>query len=339
MAYVDAATKQTVIDAVNNPEVGAALAVLDITPEEVDVLTGNLRLLAGADGKRLWPDADTWLDIEQNVLLEFAAAAVARHRAAETDAGRTLVRDSETMVLELVHAAADPAVLNNAPEQWLWSPLGPPMRGDYRHLAATERYPAHAAARGQRWDRAAVGVTVRYEVQVQKARIAKAAQIMEHAADALTSGYSAANDSADILSQGVAVVANSPRGPWPARMGGWSDVGWNTAGRVRRSAHQLLDAAASAAVVEVLQGVDTNEERGVLVAAARARLEALRRWWDTIGPVRPAAPADGSVDVSFWVADTDPSGFWLAAMTAAWLEFGRSQHGGDAGIAAALLGR
>ena len=339
MAFIDQKTKATVLAAVGDESVSAELAAFDITDQEVETLTSNLQLLAGAGGRPLWPDEITRDRLERDAMLDAAATAAQRIAASAQRTRGPVMRDSAAMILELVHVSGNPTVLADQHESWLWGPLGPPRHGDYATLDATERYPAHAAASGVAWDARTLRAVTRNEVKVQKDVIAAAAKDLDNAEAAINNGYGALLSSADILDGGFAVARDKPDGPWPTAMADWSDLGWKTAATLRESTLTLLTAAAAAGVITVLQEVEGNEERGILVPVARARLAALRRWWDMTGPARPPRPPQGQFDVSFWIADCDPAAFWAATMTAAWLECGRNRRGGPVGMAETLLGR
>ena len=338
MAYIDHATKETVLAAVDDEQVATELAAFDITAEEVETLSTNLNMLAGAAGRMLWPDEASLAELERHAMLDEAKAATSRLVAAEQQARRPVVRDSSTMILELVHVSGDPTVLAHSHESWLWGPLGPPCSGDFTELSPEQRYHVHAEAHGLVWDKRTARAFTRREVTIHKELIATAERDLEQTADAITAGYEAMAAAADNISAGTETAEAYPDGPWPVTMADWSTEGWEAAATVRSSTQVLLTSSAAAGIITVLGQVNTNEERGILVPAARARARALGQWWDIISPARPAAPSEGH-DVSFWLADGNPLEFWAAAMTAAWLECGRNRRGGPIGVAEALLGR
>ena len=296
----------------------------------------NLTMLVGAAPSRLWPTAEKMEEMVDAAMLS-AAAETAQRLADEEAVSGPVVRDSESMVLELIHASGDPRVLTTAAcEEWLWGPLGPPLKVS-EPPDLQERYAAHAAAVNMPWDRRTVRKWAKHEAGYFKNRWTADSPELTGAGEALDRGYIAYAESQEELEEGTAIAAESPADEWPAeKMAVWSAAGWKQANTLRDSAISMLAAAEAMSCVAILAEKAENEERGLALVGARARLAALRRWWDDTCP-----KADTSAGpLSYWTCEVSPCRFWGGAMTAGMLEFGQAIHGGGVeGLATALTNR
>ena len=341
MGRIDEETLSQLRSLIPDEAIVAAVAEADITEEESQALESQMILLAGQRDRELWTHASLWIRLEGKVLLEHAAAAVQQLAAAETEAGGHIMRDSITMMLELVHLSGDPGVLAQNPDNWLWGPLGPPIQGFWEDLPAEQRYPEHARRLGRKWNTAINDAFDNHDLAVCDAAIEAAGESVERGFDALVAGYDALNSTTDAIDAGFEISMTKPRRRWPRQdMARYSDIGWKAAAVLRSSTEALLEGAAGAGVLAALEAHDSYEERGILVAAARARSEALRRWFDLQGPSRPPSDDGDPTSISFWTTDPEPLGFWAAAMIAARIEVGRAFTNGEpSGAVESLLNR
>lgn len=341
MGYIDEQTVAQLMSLVPETEVVAAVAEIDLTEDDAAALEANMIMLAGCRDRQLWPAVPAWLHIEGQILREQASAAVQTLAAAEAAAGSAVMRDSITMMLELIHASGDPAVMANAADDWLWGPVGPPIPGDFGDLRADRRYGEHAGRSGKSWDMSTADAFENHDAAVCDAALQAALAAVESLPEAELAAFGALNATSDDIDDGFEIAAALPHEQWPAeQMAEYSRIGWEAVDVIRAGVDAALDAAAGLAVISVLDSDDTYEGRGLLIPAERARTEALRRWFDFQGPQQPPGDAAVPASVSFWAADTDPLGFWAAAFTAARMQVGRSYaDGAPAGAADTLLNR
>ena len=341
MGYIDEQTVAQLMALVPETEVVAAVAAADIGEDETRALEANMMLLTGSRDKQLWPDAEMWVQLEGQILREQAAAAVQTLASAEGAAGGAVMRDSITMMLELIHVSGDPMVLARNPESWLWGPVGPPISGSFDDLRPERRYAEHAQRCGHRWDMSVSDAFDRHDVAVCEAAVEAALAAVEAAPPAEMAAYNALNSTTDAINAGFETASTLPRQQWPVQdMARYSQIGWEAVEVISSSVNAVLDAAAGVAVIGVMQDNDTYEDRGVLVPASRARVEVLRRWFAVQAPKRPAGDELDSGSLSFWDAETDPLGLWAAALTAARMQVGRSHADGEpSGAADTLLNR
>ena len=323
-------------------ELVAAVKALTVTESESERLAANLSMLWGRADLVLWPDHTTRLRMESDSLLAAAEQAAAAVGQQEWQAGGPVLRDSRTMMLELIHAAQDPMVLTHNPEGWLWGPVGPPVRLAEPVPVGGDRYGLHAASLDRPWTKKIARMSVRHEVNACKAMLGDATREMENGGlvAALASASTARSVVEPLIAEGLAVAAAHPAGPWPASMVEWSAQAWQAADALADAASRALRAASAAGVVRVLNsGVATNEERGMFVAVEQVRPLNLLTWWSSIAPPRETPTDPSKPDLSFWYAARNPVDFWAACMTAALMELGQSMHGGVEGAALALLNR
>lgn len=296
----------------------------------------NLTMLLGAAPSRLWPSTERMDEMVDEALLA-AAAQTAKRLADQESMSGPVIRDSESMVLELIHASGDPRVLAGpACEGWLWGPLGPPVQVSEPPELQT-RYAVHAAAVNMAWDRRVVRKWAKHEAATYKNRWTADSPEINGAGEALDRGYIAYAESQEALEEGTKIAAEAPAEEWPAeKMAAWSAVGWEQANIIRDSAIHMLAAAETMTCVSAISEHAENEARGWALVGGRARLAALRRWWDDSCP-----KADTSAGpLSYWTCEVSPARFWGGAMTAGMIEFGQAMHGGGVeGLAAALTNR
>ena len=341
MGYIDEQTVAQLMSLVPETEIVAAVAEIDLTEDEAAALEASMIMLAGCRDKQLWPAVPVWLQLEGQILREQAATAVQTLAAAEVSAGGAVMRDSITMMLELIHVSGDPAVVANAADAWLWGPVGPPISGAFGELRSDRRYPEHAERSGKTWGMGTADAFENHDAAVCDAALKAALAAVESLPEAELAAFEALNATSDDINDGFEIAATQPRAQWPVQqMAEYSRIGWQAVNVIRAGVDAALDAAAGLAVISALDNNDTYEERGLLIPAERARTEALRRWFESQGPQQPPGDADPPASVSFWAADTDPLGFWAAALTAARMQIGRSHADGEpSGAADTLLNR
>ena len=329
--------KELLIQTFEDPELLAHIAEMQLTEQEATNLAHNLSLLWGRGSLRLWPEVSHWEAMERHELLREAGQAAQRAIQAEEAAGGPVFRDSVSMMLELMHAAQDPAVLRNNPEDWLWGPVGPPIKTVPQDTIGANRYEAHAQKIGRAWNKKIARMSVRHEVKTCESILNQAGQATEVLPQAVQAGYDALDDVDPLVEESRRVAAEAPDGPWPEAMLEWSEQCWSATDTLRTTTETVIQAAASAGVVRTIDAVETNEERGIFVSVERARPLALLRWWQQIAPKRP--DPDPSPSLSFWYTPQNPVDYWGACMTAALLELGRSRYGSVEGMAMALVNR
>ena len=341
MGYINEETVAQLMALVPETQVVAAVAEADIEEGELRTLEANMMLLAGGSDKQLWPPASVWVQLEGQILREQAAAAVQTLASAEAAAGAAVIRDSITMMLELVHISGDPMVLARNPESWLWGPTGPPIQGDWADVSAQQRYAEHSKRNGRPWDMGLSDAFDRHDVAVCNAALTAATAAAEAGHQAELAAFEALTSTSGAINAGFEIAASQPQTQWPMQdMARYSQIGWGAVDVIRSSVDALLDAAAGVATINALSEHESYEERGIYVPAARARSETLRRWLAAQGPIRPPGDDQNPASVSFWAADTDPLAFWGAAFTAARMQVGRSHTNGEpAGAADTLLNR
>ena len=218
-------------------------------------------------------------------------------------------------------------------------PVGPPISGSFGDLRPEQRYPEHAKRCGSSWSMSVYDSFENHDAAVCDAALTAAIAEVEAYPSAETAAFDALNSTSDAIDDGFEMASTLPRAQWPAdEMARYSQTGWEAVDVIRSSVDVVLDAAAALAVISALADNETYEERGILVPAERARVEVLRRWLESQAPKRPAN--DGPASLSFWDADTDPLGFWAAALVAARMQVGRAHVNGEAsGAADSLLNR
>ena len=336
-AQLPSSAKELLIQTFEDPELLSHIAGMELTEQEATNLAHNLSLLWGRGALRLWPEVSHWEAMERHELLHEAALIAQSVAQAEAAAGGPVFRDSISMMLELMHAAQDPAVLRNSPEVWLWGPVGHPVEIAPQDTIGANRYEMHAQKLGLAWNKKIGRMSVRHEVKTCEMILDQAGKTTEMLPQAVQAGYDALDSVEPLAEEGLRIAAEAPDGPWPGTMVDWSEQSWEAVDTLRTATEIVMRAAASAGVVRVMDAVETNEERGIFVAVERARPMSLLKWWQQIAPQRP--DPDPAPSLSFWYAPQNPADYWGACMTAALLELGRSRYGGVEGMAMALVNR
>ena len=333
-------TLDLVAETIHDEEVIAALTAMTLSEDELGCLAENVSLLWGSSGVQLWPPLEQWLELEREEILRDAELAHRRISHSDHNSQSYTMRDSVTMVLELVHAANDPSVLRDNPEGWLWGPMGPPIQGSYGSIQPEQRYQVHANQLGLKWDKR---TSKRFAKHDDVTLVAILEQTMKPISDlpaVIRRARSELIEMDPFIEEGLRVADEHPKGPWPETMIEWSSKGWRTADTLRVAAETAMEAASAAGIARFfndLEHIESNEEVGILVAAERARPGALWRRWQTLAPTEPELNSmKGS---SFWYTDRNPVDFWAACMVAGLLELGRARHGSVQGIALALVNR
>ena len=338
-AEITKATLDMVKETIHDDAVVQELQQMTLTDGEVDFLAYNLSLLWGSAGVDLWPDTTTWLRLEKDEILRDAERAARRTRHMDEQVEGFVIRDSITMVLEVIHAAKDPMVFRDNPEQWLWSPLGPPISGQFGNVNPEQRYDTHAQTLGLKWDEIAMERFSRHESYTMETIATQTMGPINDLPAAVSDGRSSLQDLAPLLEECLQIASSNPQGPWPEVMSSVSAAGWSCVEKMKRATEVTMKSASATGVTRVLQASDTipsNEEFGIMVAAERARPATLWRIWTDSEPT-PLSNADKKI--SLWQTSQNPVDYWAACMTAALLELGRSRHGDIRGVALALVNR
>ena len=328
--------KQAAADAFeNDPALMQALDESVTSESEALSLWVNLHLLAGRRDRALWPSEDALRAMTHAEML-IHAAECSEHFAALDAAGEMPLRDSCSMVREVIHASGDPQVLGNDPDAWLWGPSGPPASSDPLAVSRPSpdgMYAAHAAAIGRRWDDRTAAEAERVEESYYTDRISPDHPAALKVYPALDGGYRTIEESDEALAEGISASHTLPE-LWPPEMAEWSDAGWGYADSLRLSVRTVMVGASCPQTALVVNEARTYEDRGLGAASVEARLAALMGWWVQIAPARDP----GSEPVSYWHCDTSPVGFWAAALVAAMCEHDSAVNGGGAeGLAKSLI--
>ena len=277
------------------------------------------------------------MESESAEILQAAAAAALRVARAEADAGGPVFRDSLTMMLELIHVSADPAVLHNAGDAWLWGPIGPPLQGSFAGVPAEAMYATHASRSGMVWDAATVDGFAEHDERCLDSLVEQCQPQIDAAIDGFNEGLEALWEAEQFMEQALAIAADTPWQQWPPTMAQWSEAGWQIAGRLQSATTLLMHGASSAGTLRAVSDATSNEELGLMIAVEQGRYTPLLRMWQAAAPQRPSQ--DPPPSVSFWYAGRSPVDFWAATLVAAKMEFGRAVFGGMEGVARALANR
>ena len=298
----------------SDPKLGDLLLSRDLPDTNKEILAYHLTTLWGAAPYPLWPDQDTRLVQEAAEMLN-----VARDIAGPfIGSSESLMRTSTEIVAELIVTANDPSVLAH-PENWLWGPLGAPLRSDRSIDDSKDNvFALHSSAHGRTWNRKTEKYWVQHDDARCKAELEKATAVVEGTGQYVRQAREALDTVEELLSAGTQQSA-LPQQQWPAEMAVWGNEGWETTRTMRTCVKHMMDDAEATGVILALSDSESYEEHGVRMIAAVARPQVMRDWWEQHSP-KPQGETTHEQGLSFWTQPANPVSFWDAVFLAAMLE-------------------
>ena len=307
----------------------------NVTEDNLLILEHHLIALTGASPETLWGDT-TQINAETDVaVLTLAQEAVEGLREQEQAAGRTVLRDSLTMMFEVINTSGDPRVFSNAAEQWLWSPFGAPMAASGTAPAGMQRWQAHTGMLGIGTD---IDTWQNYETTRMEWHVSQCSQTVTQATQAI------ADVLPTLLDQNMAaslelvkdIAETNPAEQWPPELAAWGDTCWELAERAADAAALTLEWCSAEHTLRLLAGDNSDNIEGTAlgIIVALAQVYAVTQRWQAYAPQRPENDPQGSM--SYWMTDVRALDYWSACLSSAICRYGYTANGSQ-GAAAMLL--
>ena len=316
-----------------------------LTDSELDELASKLVSLSVTDPLVLWGHPDESSIQDQTELREMAKDVAMDYALRDTEHPDSLVvRDSVSMVLELIHYADDPQVLRVGSDRWLWGPAGIPFQVEPGSVPEdADRYQLHANALGLLWEEPEIEHYEQVDTHIAETLLQDytdnvvpgAMQAMREIREALDLSWFMAG-----IGECHELAETHPQQEWPPDMGNWSDRAWAAALKAREAAQATMAWAAAEAAAQTLADEEISpEETGMRIALAKAQGRAHLRRWDAHSPPMPIhVPPD---PLSYWTLPSTsppPLDYWVACMTVAVVHLGLVSDG-YRGAVSMLVGR